>query len=375
MRKIITLVALLIISFSFSQVKLLSWNVENLGKSKSETNITFIANTLKDYDIIALQEVVAGDGGAQSVAKLADELNRKGSKWDYIISDPTSSSAYKTERYAFLWKTSKIKKIGEAWLEKKYNLEIDREPFYCTFQYSNKQFTLANFHAITKSKQPETEIKYFKFLPAQYPNLNLLFVGDFNCPQSHTVFNPLKKMGYNCAFINQKTSLKKECIENVCLASEFDNIWFNSAKISVANSKVIHFYNMFQTLKEAREISDHIPLTTEITIKYSLKEEKIMPFVETPPIKDVTFHKDTIREYEYRTGTSSDYQYNYDVFGVDEEGNKVLGNITVDGKYGNGIIINKNSKKINVDVEWVGHGKLKGIDSNSNEYQLEVNED
>lgn len=267
MRKIITLVVLLIISFSFSQVKLLSWNVENLGSSKSNKDILFIANTIKDYDVIALQEVVAGDGGAQSVAKLADELNRKGSKWDYIISNPTSSSAYKTERYAFLWKTSKIKKIGEAWLEKKYHLEIDREPFYCTFQYNNKQFTLANFHAITKSKQPETEIKYFKFLPAQYPNLNLLFVGDFNCPQSHTVFNPLKKTGYNSVFVNQKTSLKKECKDNVCLASEFDNIWYNSAKISVANSKVIHFYNIFQTLKEAREISDHIPITTEITIK------------------------------------------------------------------------------------------------------------
>jgi deoxyribonuclease-1-like protein len=252
---------------TFSQVKLLSWNVENLGKSKSEANIAFIANTIKDYDVVALQEVVAGEGGAQAVAKLADELNRKGFKWDYIISYPTSSSAYKTERYAFLWKTSKIKKIGEAWLEKKYHLEIDREPYYCTFQYNNKQFTLANFHAITKSKQPETEIKYFKLLPNQYPNLNLLFVGDFNCPQSHTVYNPLKKMGYNCVFSNQKTSLKKECIENECLASEFDNIWYNSNKISVSNSKVIHFYNMFSTLKEAREISDHIPITTEIFCK------------------------------------------------------------------------------------------------------------
>ncbi len=267
MKKTITLVVLLIVSFGFSQIKLLSWNVENLGKSKSDTNITFIANTINDYDVVALQEVVAGYGGAQAVAKLADELNRKGSKWDYIISDPTSSSAYKTERYAFLWKTSKVKKIGEAWLENKYHLEIDREPYYCTFQYNNKQFTIANFHAITKSKQPETEIKYFKLLPNQYPNLNLLFVGDFNCPQSHTVFNPLKKMGYNCVFTNQKTSLKKECIENVCLASEFDNIWYNSVKISVVNSKVIHFYNTFPTLKEAREISDHIPITTEIFCK------------------------------------------------------------------------------------------------------------
>lgn len=261
---------ILILLFSqilFSQVKLLSWNVENLGSSKSEEDISFIVKTIKNYDVVALQEIVAGDGGAQAVAKLADELNRKGSKWDYTISDPTSSSAYKTERYAFLWKTSKVKKIGNAWLEKKYHLEIDREPYYCTFDYNGKQFTIANFHAITKSKQPETEIKYFKFLPAQYPTLNLLFVGDFNCPQSHTVFNPLKKMGYTYVFIKQKTSLKKECVEDECLSSEFDNIWYNTSKISISNANVIHFYKSFETLKEARKISDHIPITTDITFK------------------------------------------------------------------------------------------------------------
>ena len=250
----------------FSQVKILSWNIENFGKSKSDSEIDFIANTLKSYDIIAIQEVVAGYGGAQAVARLADELNRKGSKWDYVISDPTSSSAYKTERYAFLWKTSKVKKIGDAWLEQKYNLEIDREPYYCTFQYDEKQFTLANFHAITKSKQPETEIKYFKFLPEEYPKLNLIFLGDFNCPQSHTVFNPLKKMGYTSAFKNQKTSLKKQCENNNCLASEFDNIWYDTKKVQLKNSKPIHFYKDFVDLNEAKKISDHIPITVELII-------------------------------------------------------------------------------------------------------------
>lgn len=251
----------------FSQVKILSWNIENLGSSKSESEIAFMAKTVNDYDVLAIQEVVAGDGGAQAVAKLAAALNRMGAKWDYTISNPTSSSAYKTERYAFLWKTSKVKKIGEAWLEKQYHLEIDREPYYCTFEHKGKQFTVANFHAITKSRQPETEIKYFKFLPAQYPTLNLIFVGDFNCPQSHTVFIPLKKMGYSLVFTNQKTSLKKECKANDCLASEFDNIWYNTSKISVITSKVIHFYDYFQSLDEARKISDHIPIVFEFTIK------------------------------------------------------------------------------------------------------------
>ena len=263
MKKLILLL-LFLSSSLFSQVKLLSWNVENLGSSKSESEITFIAKTIKDYDIVALQEVVAGAGGAQAVAKLAEALNRMGFKWDYVVSNPTSSSAYKTERYAFLWKTSKVKKIGEAWLEKKYHLEIDREPYYCTFDYKGKQFTIANFHAITKSKQPETEIKYFKFLPTQYPTLNLIFVGDFNCPQSHTVFNPIRKMGYLPILTNQKTSLKKECKLDECLASEFDNIWYNSSKIKTLNAGIIHFYKDFESLLAARKISDHVPVTVEI---------------------------------------------------------------------------------------------------------------
>ena len=266
MKNIILVFLLFYCSILYTQTKLLSWNIENLGKSKSDSEITFIAQTIRDYDIIAIQEVVAGFGGIQTVAKLVDVLNRKGTKWDYVISNPTSSSAYKTERYAYIWKSSKLKKIGEAWLEKKYHLEIDREPYYCTFKYDNKQFTVVNFHAITKSKQPETEIKYFKFLPEEHPNLNLIFAGDFNCPQSHSVFNPLKKMGYKTIFINQKTSLKQECKNNNCLASEFDNIFYKGIKINFINAGTIHFYNKFKTLKEARKISDHIPIWFEFSL-------------------------------------------------------------------------------------------------------------
>lgn len=249
-----------------AQVKLVSWNIENFGKSKSEVEINFIANTLKNYDIIAIQEVVAGYGGAQAVARLADELNRKGAKWDYTISDPTASSAYKTERYAFIWKTSRIKKIGKAWLEIKHQVAIDREPYFCTFQYENKEFTVVTFHAITKTMQPETEIKYFKLLPDEYPRLNLLFAGDFNCPESHTVFNPLKKMGYKAIITEQKTSLKQQCVNDDCLASEFDNVFYNSSKVINSNSGVIHFYKNFNSLKDARTISDHIPIWFEFSL-------------------------------------------------------------------------------------------------------------
>ena len=267
------LIAVLFILLSFSlsaqtKITIASWNLENFGKSKSDSVINFIANTLRDFDVVAIQEVVAGDGGAQAVARLSDVLNRKGSKWDYRISDaPSGENSYKRERYAFLWKTSKVQIVGRPWLEKQYELEINREPFFATFTTKGKQFTTANFHAITKKMQPETEIKYFKFLPAEYPDLNLIFCGDFNCPQSHSVFNPLKKMGYCPIFTGQKTSLKMNCIETECLASEFDNIFYHKEKINFVNSGIIPFYEKFLSVGDARIVSDHVPVWFEFWVK------------------------------------------------------------------------------------------------------------
>lgn len=266
MKKILIFVLLFFAVHSFSQTKILSWNLANFGKSKSESELNFIANILLHYDIITIQEVVAGYGGAQAVAKLAASLNQKGTKWDYIVSDPTSSGQYKTERYAYLWKTNKAKLRGKPWLENKYGLEIEREPFLATFEINKKAITLVSYHAITKNKQPETEIKYFKLLPGSYPNLNLVFIGDFNCPQSHSVFTPLKKMGYAPILQNQKTSLKQNCKNNVCLASEFDNIFYKTNSIQYNDSGIIPFHTQFSTLKEARKISDHVPVWFEFSM-------------------------------------------------------------------------------------------------------------
>ncbi len=241
------------------QVKFCSWNVSDFGKRKQSATIAFIANTLRDYDVVALQEVVAGYGGAQAVARLAAALNRSGEKWDYAVSAPTTGSSYKTERYAFLWKTARIRKI-KVELDAVFQLEIDREPYYGTFAYKGKLFTVVNFHAITKSRQPETEIKHFKEIPRHYPEHNLVFAGDFNCPESHTVFNPLKRIGFQPVFRNQKTSLRQRCIAQDCLASEFDNIFYDTKKIRMLTKKAHLFYTEFESLALARKVSDHIPI-------------------------------------------------------------------------------------------------------------------
>jgi endonuclease/exonuclease/phosphatase family metal-dependent hydrolase len=261
----LSLLLLIVLTFSVDcpaqPLTLLSWNLKDLGNSRDATEIRVIAETVRNADIIAIQEVVAGDGGAQAVARLVTELNTMGAAWDYVVSNPTLSSSYKTERYAFIWKKSRVKLVGKPWLQQgEYAQLIDREPYFATFEASGKQITVVNFHAITRAKQPETEVKYFKFLPALYPGLKLVFAGDFNLPQSHSVFNPLKGMGYLPALVNQKTSLRQKCLEDGCLASEFDNIFYKPEHLKVSEKGIIHFYEKVETFEKARLISDHVPV-------------------------------------------------------------------------------------------------------------------
>jgi hypothetical protein len=85
-----------------------------------------------------------------------------------------------------------------------------------------------------------------------------------------------------------------------------------------------------------------------------------------------TIHTDTAYKYEYRTGTSGDYGYNYDVSGYDDSGNEITGNVSMEDKYGTGYITNSDGDEIDVEVEWTGYGELKATDSDGNEYELTV---
>lgn len=90
------------------------------------------------------------------------------------------------------------------------------------------------------------------------------------------------------------------------------------------------------------------------------------------PEEAKTYHKDLKYDYEYRTGTSGHYEYNYEVIGVNQEGDSVSGVINVKGKYGAGKIINTDKETIDIQVEWVDYGKLKGNDNKGNEYLLKA---
>src|SRR5690606_31627175 len=146
---------------------------------------------------VALQEVVAKDpAGAQAVAKIADELNRMGAKWDYRISDPTKSpSSNISERYAFLWKTSKVSLIHRAYLDRELEDIINREPYIAAFKIKGQPepFYVINFHSRKYDERPEEEIIHFLDYPTRLKSNRIIIAGDFNLDRSEE-----RRVGKEC---------------------------------------------------------------------------------------------------------------------------------------------------------------------------------
>ncbi|WP_346882844.1 endonuclease/exonuclease/phosphatase family protein [uncultured Algibacter sp.] len=253
---------------TFSQnnsINTISWNIRDFGKTKSTEELEKIANIIKDVDIVAIQEVVSGYGGAQAVAKLSDILNRKGSKWDYIVSNPTKSSKYMTERYAFIWKTKHIKIKNRGSLIKELQDEVEREPLLVDFYIDGKRFSIMNYHSIPHSKNPRTEIKLLTEYIIKNSNSPLLLAGDFNISEDDKVFERFISEGYIPSILNKKTTIKQKCKNGNYLNYSIDNIYYSNDIFKV-KSNVIDFVIACEEITNARQLSDHLPVYLEFKL-------------------------------------------------------------------------------------------------------------
>ena len=250
-------------------LKISSWNIRDLGRSKDAEEINKIAKTIKDFDIVALQEVVAKDpAGAQAVAKIVDELNRMGNKWDYRISDPTKSpSAYISERYAFLWKTSKVKLTSRAYLDSELEDLCYREPYIGKFQIKSSSnilpFYVINFHSRKFNDHPEKEIINLKEYSKRLHSDNIIILGDFNLNETHEVWNDLYDNGFKPALKNTKTTLKRKCKDSIYLNHSIDNIYYSKSFTAISSGS-IDIVGSCSNLESARALSDHLPIFLEV---------------------------------------------------------------------------------------------------------------
>jgi deoxyribonuclease-1-like protein len=268
MKKILLLLLTFLTTFAFSQaidtsyLNVISWNIQNFGRSKSsnDTVMKYLAQKLKIYDIIAVQEVSTSEFGSQAVAKLDDLLDRTGSSWDYVVSNPTSGEG--SERYAYLFKKSRVKLKEKPQLESSLSDKLNREPFKAIFVFKGNEYYFFNLHLVPTEKKPEIEASYLATLGQTYTGKKIIFMGDLNLSQSNPGFDAVKKWS-KPLLIGKKTSLKMKDDGTGYLNQEYDN-FFITSNITSKTSDVILFFKDFLTLKQARKVSDHCPIFCQI---------------------------------------------------------------------------------------------------------------
>jgi len=122
-------------------IKIASFNIQVFGQSKANKNdvMDTIANILKQYDIIAIQEV--RDVSGTAIKKLMAGL---GVQYHYIIGPRLGRTSSK-EQYVYIFKND-IKLMGRPYT---YDDPLDffhREPFIAYFKKDKFDFILINIH-------------------------------------------------------------------------------------------------------------------------------------------------------------------------------------------------------------------------------------
>ena len=268
------LTLLLFLSYSLllqsQPLTLISWNIQDFGQTKTDETILKIAQLVKHADIVVIQEVVAKHpGGAQAVGRLQQALDRTGARWDFRISDPTfHESPYKRERYAVLWKPSKLDLVGRHRLWSEKNTIFVREPHLIQFRIKStgQTFYVVNYHSRVHTEKPEEEIIHFVDLPLVLGSDRFILAGDFNAPESHPVFDYIYKMGFKAALHNTGTTLKKACNNGIYTNHAIDNIFYPVKHVQLMQARLIDFVGDCEHLQAARQISDH--LGVEIQFKW-----------------------------------------------------------------------------------------------------------
>ncbi|EIA10503.1 hypothetical protein [Flavobacterium frigoris] len=85
-------------------------------------------------------------------------------------------------------------------------------------------------------------------------------------------------------------------------------------------------------------------------------------------------HIDSMFDYEINKKRFSKIENNYHVHGTDEDGNKVTGTITMDGKAGIGMLRSYEAKGIEIVGERTSRKALLATDVHGYEYQLKLDD-
>ena len=244
-------------------IAIASWNLKNIGQSKfnDPARIDIIIDVLKNYDIIAIQEVK--DISLQLPQLLVAKMNEDGSNYNVVASDRVGRNVF--EQYLFVYDDDKIDYVPST---KGYGIESNdefaREPFYAMFRSGNFDFYLLNIH--TDPDDVAIEIPALKAayvdLQNNTPNENdIILLGDFNGKAPDVIAGSYITMDTIAQIPNIIFTINEET--NTRGGKAYDNIIFQDNYTSeYSNSSGVNTFWLPYGLEEDQgfSISDHKPV-------------------------------------------------------------------------------------------------------------------
>jgi endonuclease/exonuclease/phosphatase family metal-dependent hydrolase len=168
-------------------IGILSFNIENLGKSKSSKPeiMDILSAIITNFGITAIQEVSDKEG--RVIPKLVDIINRKSSeKYDYVLS-PRVGEGNQAEAYAYVYNTVLVSYLNQSAVYPDSDNDYDRPPFTAHFQSGKFTFVLATVHTKPgKTKEILNLDKVVAFCLTNYPgDGDIVLLGDMNAGKSY----------------------------------------------------------------------------------------------------------------------------------------------------------------------------------------------
>lgn len=276
----ITILILLVLLFVFypefgkkelkdDTIKIASWNLKNIGNTKfnDPARIDIIIDIMKDYDIIAVQEVK--DVSLQLPQKLAEKMNEDGSNYNVVASERVGRNVF--EQYIFLYDDNKIDVIsGTGGYGIEPNDEFAREPFYTKFKAGNFDFYLMNIHTDPDDVSIEIPALKESFIELQNSTSDeddIILLGDFNAKAPGVSASSYFTMDAFSSIPNIVFTINEET--NTRGGKAYDNIIFQGNYTSeyAETSGVNTFWLTYGlTEDEGFAISDHKLVWAEFNI-------------------------------------------------------------------------------------------------------------
>jgi endonuclease/exonuclease/phosphatase family metal-dependent hydrolase len=281
-----------------------TWNIRAFGditrKESSSANdspkrdyhsLLCIAEIVKRFDVIAIQEIKSNLKGLRDVLKVL------GSNYSFIMTDVNRGDAGNDERMGFIFDTRRVQMSGLAcelvvpqeWIKIASNDALTeqfvRSPYAVSFKSFNQTFIMVTLH-IKYGKASADRIAELRGI-AQWMSdwasdvnafhQNLICLGDFNIDERGDLLNK--------TFIEKGLFIPEELQNPTVTRSIFDDTkfydqiaWFNNSK-AVANLslkyKTAGNYNFMPTALVNRKLtkqslsfmmSDHFPLWAEFEL-------------------------------------------------------------------------------------------------------------